>query len=65
MSDLNDEILENAQGPKKATGDSGSMENHSLLDQIAADKYLASRSATSDGYVRGLRLNRIKPPGTV
>jgi len=33
---LENAILENAQGPAKAAGDSGSMEQHKLPDQIAA-----------------------------
>ena len=43
--DLEDTIWENAQGPAKASGDSGSMEQHSLPDQIAADRYLESKKA--------------------
>jgi hypothetical protein len=43
--DLSPTIQENAQGPKRAQGDSGSVEQHPLPDQIAADKYLASRAA--------------------
>ncbi len=38
--DLDDTIEQNAKGPAKASGDSGSMEQHSLPDQIAADRYL-------------------------
>jgi hypothetical protein len=37
--DLETTILDNAQGPAKATGDSGSMEQHPLPDQIASDRY--------------------------
>ncbi len=43
---LDDTIRENAQGPAKASGDSGSMEQHKLPDQIAADRYLASKTAS-------------------
>ena len=42
---LQDAIRENAAGPKRAKGDSGEMEQHSLQDQIAADRYLASKDA--------------------
>jgi len=35
---LEDEIRENAKGPAKASGDAGSVEQHKLTDQIAADK---------------------------
>ena len=37
---LDTQIRDNAAGPKKATGDSGSVEQHPLNDQIAADRYL-------------------------
>lgn len=38
--ELKDTLLSNAQGPAEATGDEGSVKQHSLPDQIAADKYL-------------------------
>lgn len=41
--DLEDTIRENAEGPAKAAGDSGSMEQHKLPDQIAADRYRRTR----------------------
>lgn len=60
--DLQDAIRENAQGPAKAAGDSGSMEQHKLPDQIAADRYLASKQAAKSKR-RGLVLNQFIPPG--
>lgn len=59
---LEDTILENAQGPAKAAGDTGSMEQHKLPDQIAADKYLASKEAVASKR-RGLIFNKFVPPG--
>ena len=64
--DMNEEsdnqIRENASGPKRASGDSGSIEQHALADQIAADRYLASKQATrSKG--QGIRLAKLVPPG--
>ncbi|GIX04618.1 MAG: hypothetical protein KatS3mg114_0487 [Planctomycetaceae bacterium] len=59
---LEDAIRENAQGPAKAAGDAGSMEQHKLPDQIAADKYLASKAAARSKR-RGLVLNKFVPPG--
>jgi hypothetical protein len=59
---LEDTIRENAQGPAKASGDSGSIEQHKLADQIAADKYLASKAAAKS-KARGLRFNQFVPPG--
>lgn len=61
--DLDETILNNAQGPAKVTGDAGSVEQHSLADQIAADRYLAAKDAASKKH-RGLRFNKLVPPGT-
>ena len=60
--DLKDAIRENAEGPAKAAGDSGSVEQHKLPDQIAADKYLASKEAAKSKR-RGLQFNKLVPPG--
>ena len=60
--DLEQQIRENAQGPAKASGDAGSVEQHKLTEQIAADKYLASKVAASKPK-RGLRFNKLVPPG--
>ncbi len=60
--DLKDAIRDNAQGPAKAAGDAGSVEQHKLPDQIAADKYLASKEATKSKR-RGLVFNKFVPPG--
>ena len=38
MADLSTAIEENATGPKKASNDGGSVEQHSISDQIEADK---------------------------
>ena len=62
--DLDNQISENAAGPRKASGDSGSVEQHSLPDQIAADKYLESKKASrSKGF--GVKLAKLSPGGTV
>jgi len=60
--DLKDTIRENAEGPAKAAGDAGSVEQHKLPDQIAADKYLASKEAAKSKR-RGLQFNKLVPPG--
>ncbi len=60
--DLTDKIRENAQAPAKASSDGVSVEQHSLADQIAADKYLASKEAAKTKH-RGLRFNKLVPPG--
>lgn len=64
MSDqLDDAIRQNASGPAKASGDAGAVEQHKLPDQIAADRYLASKDAANSKR-RGLQLNKLVPPGT-
>jgi hypothetical protein len=59
---LEDAIRESAKTPAKASGDAGSVEQHKLTEQIAADKYLASKAAASRKK-RGLRFNKLVPPG--
>ncbi len=61
--DLQDTIRENAVGPKRAKGDSAEMEQHALPDQIAADRYLASKKATRSKGL-GIALKKLTPPGT-
>jgi hypothetical protein len=61
-NDITDAIRENASGPSKASGDQGSFEQHSIPDQIAADRYLASKRAANKPH-RGMRFTRIIPPG--
>ncbi len=61
--DLEQAITENAAGPKKAAGDSGSVEQHPIADQIAADRYLASKHATRTKG-KGIRLTKLVPPGS-
>jgi len=61
--DLDNTIKTNAEGPKKASGDSGSVEQHSLSDQIAADKHLAGKEAAA-GKGLGIRRIKLSPPGT-
>ena len=60
---LEDAIRENASGPRRAVGDEGEVEQHSIRDQIAADRYLAGKKAAKKKN-RGLRYNRIVPDGT-
>jgi hypothetical protein len=60
--DTDNQIRDNAAGPKKASGDSGSIEQHALQDQIAADRYLASKQAARSKGL-GIRLSKLVPPG--
>ena len=61
---LDDSIKTNAEGPAKASGDSGSVEQHKLSEQIAADKYLESKKA-SRAKGMGIKLTKLSPGGTV
>jgi len=66
MSDdtIKDAIEENATGPRRASGDSGSVEQHPIPDQIAGDKHIASKAASrATGF--GIRLLKIKPGGSI
>jgi hypothetical protein len=61
---LAENIRDSALKPAKASGDAGSVEQHKLSDQIAADRYLSSKGA-ADTAKRGLRFNKLVPPGAV
>lgn len=61
---LDSSIKTNAEGPARASGDSGSVEQHKLSEQIAADKYLESKKA-SRAKGLGIKLAKISPGGTV
>lgn len=61
----NDEkILDNALAPKRAAGDSGSVEQHSIPDQIAADKHNAAKAASRAGGWGGFRAVKFVPPSS-
>ena len=61
---LEEVLLENAAGPKKVSGDAGSVEQHSISDLIKADKYLASKGAAKSHGI-GIKLTKIEPDGTL
>jgi len=60
--DLSDAIAESAIAPKRFKGDEGEAEQHSLADQIEADRYLASKQAAK-GKRMGMRFCRMASPG--
>ena len=62
--DLANTIRESAEGPKSASGDSGSMQQHSLPDIVLADKHLGAKKAMTKRNF-GLTRVQIIPPGTV
>jgi len=55
-------LEQNATGPKRAQGDTGSVEQHNLPDQIAADRYLAAKRAMRT-RTKGLIISKLVPPG--
>lgn len=50
-------------GPAKTAVDGAVVEQHKLTDLVAADRYMASRCATTKAR-RGLRFTKLIPPGT-
>ena len=61
--DLEDTIRDNAQGPGEARDEARAMKQHSLRDQIEADRYLASKNAARQKGL-GVRISKLVPPGT-
>ena len=62
--DLDSAIRDNAAGPKRASGDSGSVDQHSLRDLIETEKYLAGKTAVSSNPAKAFTRVKIVPPGT-
>ncbi len=60
--EIKDAVKANATGPKSARSDAGSVTQHSLKDQIEADRYLDAKDA-ADRRHRGLRITQMIPPG--
>ncbi len=58
--EIDEVIQENAEGPKSVASDGTSVSNHSLKDQIEADRYLKSNAAASKGL--GVRRTKMRPP---
>lgn len=57
-------IEQNVLGPRSATKGDESFEQHSLKDQIEADRYLAAKTrAASPPKGFGLYFQKIVPPG--
>lgn len=62
MSDLSQNIKDNAAGPKRAKNDSGEFEQHSLPEQIAADRYLNAKAAVKKAG-SGLKISKMSSSG--
>jgi hypothetical protein len=63
-TNLKDAIRENALGPKKVQSDAGSVEQHSLQDQIAAERFLSAKEAVKKPGL-GIKLTKLAPDGAV
>jgi len=61
-SEIEKSIKENAVGPKSAESDGQKVEQHSIAEQIEADRYLNSKQAMKKRNL-GLKVIRIIPPG--
>lgn len=63
--EVSNALKQAAQQPKRVRTDAGEVEAHDLREQIEADKYLAAKAAAKSTKNRGLRFNKIVPPGTI
>ena len=61
---LENTIADNAAGPRKAGNETGNVEQHSIPDQIAADRYIESKKAARQAGL-GIKLTKLSPGGTV
>lgn len=61
MNEHDEKLRENANAPKVAEIDGQRVEQHSLKDQIAADRYLESKKALRRGL--GIRVTKMKAGG--
>ncbi len=61
---MTETIIKNAVGPKSAEVDGQRVEQHSLKEQIAADKYLASKEAVKHRG-SGLKFSKMTHSGAV
>lgn len=63
MSENDEKLRENMNFPKSAEIDGQKVEQHSLKEQIEADRYLESKKALRRGL--GIRLTKMKAGGGV
>ena len=62
-TDNSDDINTNAQQPKQASGDSGSMSQHSIPDQMLINNNRLS-TAAADGKKKGVRFAKFRGQGS-
>jgi len=60
-NDLTNAIKENATAPAEASVDGQSVKQHSLRDQIEADRYLLAKETSKKKL--GIRMTKVIPPG--
>lgn len=62
------QIDSTASNPKRVRTDAGEVESQNLKDMIEADKYLSGKDAVTSSSTRknrGLRFNKLIPPGSI
>jgi len=59
---ISEAIQEGALGPKKASGDSGSIEQRPISELLEADNRRAAQVAAARNHL-GLRFTKLEPPG--
>jgi ribosomal protein L12E/L44/L45/RPP1/RPP2 len=69
MSDsIRNQLETAAVQPQRVRTDAGEVEQHDLKQLIEADKYLAAKAAATASTTnkrRGLRFNKLIPPGSI
>jgi hypothetical protein len=65
MADLDQSIEDAAKSPKAVAVDGVRVDAQSIDDLIKADQHLAGKDAVKSSPRRGLRFNKLIPPGTV
>ena len=65
MADLEQVLHDVAKNPRKAKGDSSSMETHPLDKIIDAIRFTSSSTAVDTNNKRGMRFSKFLPPGAI
>lgn len=62
MSNSEDKLEVAGNAPRRASNDAGTIEQHSLQEQIELDRYLNSKKASKKRGL-GVRIGNVIPPG--
>lgn len=65
MSTNTDTVETNLANPAKVTSDGLTVEQHNIVDQSTVAKQLDSQTAVDLPKHRGIRFNKVTPPGSV